>query len=77
MNGHRNLTERYYLTRELFGLRKLRDDFLKHWRAAKLIPHFINKKAVRDFFREKAEQIEFTVDFVESVLSEAGGGFND
>ena len=77
MNGHRNLENRYYLTRELFGLRKLREEFLKHWRTAKLISGFLERKATRDFFRGKAEMLEFTVDFVENVLAEAGGGFDD
>ena len=78
MNGHRNLKERYYLTRELVTWRKRRDELLKAIPLAAKIPFFRqNTKATRDFFFDKAEMISFALEHITDALSEAGGGFND
>lgn len=78
MNGHRNLKERYYLTRELVTWRKRRDELLKAIPLAAKIPYFRrNMKATRNFFVEKAEMISFALDHITTALTEAGGGFDD
>lgn len=78
MNGHRNLKERYYLTRELVTWRKHRDDLLKALRLADKNPYLRNHmKVAREVFFEKAEMISFFLDHITTALTEAGGGFDD
>ena len=78
MNGHRNLKERYYLTRELVTWRKRRDELLKVLRLSGKNPYLRNHmKVAREVFLEKAEMISFALEHITDALTEAGGGFDD
>ncbi|MBR4383386.1 MAG: hypothetical protein IKP64_07495 [Selenomonadaceae bacterium] len=78
MNGHRNLKERYYLTRELVKLQQMRDELLKAIPLAEKTPYFQrHKKEARKFFLAKAKWISCALEHVNHLLTEAGGGFDD
>lgn len=70
----KNLVARYYLTRELFKLRQMRDELLKAIPLAAKIPCFRrNPKATREFFLTRAEFISCGIEFLTNALDELAG----
>lgn len=65
----KNLVSRYYLTRELFKLRKLRDELLNSMHRAEQL----HGEATREFFLTRAEYISCGIEILTNALDELAG----